>query len=172
MSAVEAEIELLENLFHIVRRDVDAEETVDPVGMERQAVVFIVGVIDVDEAADDLARAEHLDEFAGPLDGGRHIRESSSFSKRPELSVRMPSLLRGFAHGGAEEIRGFKDDGFGVVLNAAVFAAHHAGDAGGLLFIADHEHFGRELALHAVERLDRFALPALRTTILCPLRYL
>ena len=45
------------------------------------------------------------------------------------ISAFIKSIRGSDPDGAAQEIRGFKHDGGGVVHNAAVFAAHHAGDA-------------------------------------------
>ena len=70
---------------------------------------------------------------------------------------REPELRRGVLGGLGLEERALDEHAGRARGDFAALAAHDAGDGAGLLGVCDHEHRLVELALHAVERLDRLA---------------
>lgn len=145
--AVDPAFEAGEDAVHLLDRHLDAEEAVDPVGLQLDAALGVVGIVHVDHAADDLARAEQLDELAGAFDrrdGGGGVE--LLFKAAGRLGAHA-ELFGGGAHRRAVEAGRLEDDHVGVVHDAAVFAAHDARDGGGLLRVRDDEHLGGEDAV-------------------------
>ena len=99
---LDLEAQFLEQLYLLLRGQLQTEQRVHLVRLKRQTLVVRVGVVNVDNAVNDLACAEHLDQFARTVDrieGHARVKAlfkaagSRPFSKIPEASVRIPSAF-------------------------------------------------------------------------------
>ena len=89
-------------------------------------------------------------EFHGSAD-----KLSDSLSVSVENAALCPRYIAGIgspANLYRFEISRLKDDGIGVVHNAAVFAAHDTGNGNGLFCIGNDQHFRRKLPFLSVQR--------------------
>ena len=156
-AVLDREAELAEDDGHVVGGDLSPEQGVDAIGLEGKDGLVTAGGIDVDDALDHLAGAEELDQLAGALDGAVGVLGVEALlvaggGVSPHAEGRGRA-----ADGDAVEVGALEEDHGGVADDLAVGAAHDAGNADGLVGIADAEHGGAETALGAVEGLD--ALP-------------
>ena len=70
------------------------EQGVHLVRLERQTLVVRVGVVNVDDAVDDLACAEHFDQLTRAVDRVERHARSRPFQKRPEARCACRAPLR------------------------------------------------------------------------------
>ena len=136
-----------------MRRYRRALEVESDIGIER-----LRAVVDIDDALRDLCGAMLLKEMRGAARGevGEILVDAADISVA--RLARKPQLRRRELRGSRLEKRTFEKDGRRSGRNAGILAAHDAGDGVRTLCVADHQHRGVELALHAVERLDRLAV--------------
>ena len=113
---------------------------------------------DVDDAVYDLARAQQLDELAGPVDGQpREVGVEALFIVRGGVRAHV-ERRGGAAYARAVEVGALEEDHLGVLGYLAVLAAHDAGEADGLVLVADAEHARRHPALVPVQGAAGLAL--------------
>ena len=113
-----------------------------------------VGVVNVDDAVDDLACAEHFDQLTRAVDRIEgHARVKALFKAAGSLGTHTERLC-GDADGRAMEVRGFENDSLGVVHNLGVCAAHNACNSDRLVVVADGEHLVAQVMIYAVKGLD------------------
>ena len=156
--ALHAEAELAQDVAHGVAVDVGAEYPVHAVHIQLAHQRLGGSGEAVNIAVHDLAGAQQLDQLAGAID--RYLGE-----------VGVEALLvvgggvgahaearGGAADAGAVEVGALEEDHLGVVRYLGVLAAHDAGDADGLVLVADAQHAGSQLALVAVQGADGLAL--------------
>ena len=151
---LDLEVQLFEQLYLLLGGQVQTEQRVHLVRLERQTLVVRVGVVNVDDTVDDLACAEHFDQLTRAVDRvERHARVQTLLKATGSLGAHTERLC-GDADGSAVEVCGLENDGPGVVHNLGVCAAHNACNSNRLVVVADGEHFVAQVVIHAVQSLD------------------
>ena len=155
---LDLEVQLLEQLYLLLSGQLQTEQGVHLVRLERQTLVVRVGVVNVDNAVDDLACAQLLHQLARTVDCIEgHARVKALLKAAGGLRAHAERGGRA-ADAGAVEVRALKDDHGRVADDLGVGAAHDAGHRDGLFLVADAQHVRRELTRIAVERLDGLTL--------------
>ena len=146
-----------QRFHHLLTGEGDAEETVHPVGIEGDAAQGMVGVVDIDDAGNHLTGAQLLHQLQGAQQGAFAVHGVQTFFKAAGGFGAHPQLFGGEADAAALEAGGFKDDGIGVIVDAAVFAAHDARYGAGLFGIGNDQHLRGELPHGAIQGGDGLA---------------
>ena len=165
-------LQLGQDPAHLLHRHLDAQELVDPVGLQGDPAGRMVGVVHVDHAAHHFAGAQQLHQLAGPLHSGDCNGRVQLLLKPAGGFGAHPQLFGGDPHRGPVEAGGFEDHHVGVVHDAAVFATHDARHRRGLDRVGDHQHIGGQLPLHPVQGDDRLARFGVAHHDLAPLHIL
>ena len=112
----------------------------------------------LENAVQHVAGVQQLHQFAGAVQGGQAVVGVQALLI-PGGGIGAHALVPGGdPDGSAVEAGGLKDDGGGVVHNAAVLAAHDAGNGYGLLGVSDNQLLAGEGAVHAVQGSDGLAV--------------
>ena len=113
-----------------------------------------VGVVNVDNAVDDLACAQLLHQLARTVDRIEgHARIKALLKAAGGLGTHAERLC-GDTNGSAVEVCGFENDSLGVIHNLGVCAAHNACNSNRLVVVADGEHLVAQVVVHTIEGLD------------------
>ena len=155
---LDLKVQLFEQLLLLLGGQVQTEQRVHLVRLERQTLVVRVGVVNVDDAVDDLACAEHFDQLTRTVDRIEgHARVQTLLKATGSLGAHTERLC-GDTNGSAVEVRGLENDGPGVVHNLGVCAAHNACNSNRLVVVADGEHLVAQVVIYAVKGLDGLAV--------------
>ena len=115
-------------------------------------------MVNVDDAVDDLACAEHFDQLARAVDCIEgHARVKALLKAAGGLGTHAERLC-GDTNGSAVEVCRLENDGLGVVHNLGVCAAHNACNSNRLVVVADGEHLVAQVVIYAVKSLDGLAV--------------
>ena len=155
---VDFQFQPAEIFTHIRLGNIRAQEGIDPVGTERNALRYGKLFLHIDHAPDDFAAAEQLDQLAGAVHGLLAvIRVKALLILRGRIraqtqTLRSQTVIRAVEAGALEQ------DLRDVVRDLRVFAAHDAGQADLSLGVADHQHVVIERVHLSVERLELVAV--------------
>ena len=151
---LDLEVQLLEQLYLLLSGQLQTEQGIHLVRLERQTLMVRVGVVNVDNAVDDLACAQLLHQLARTVDRIEgHARVKALLKAAGGLGTHAERLC-GDTNGSAVEVCGLENDGLGVVHNLGVCAAHNTRNSNRLVVVADGEHFITQIVIHAVQSLD------------------
>ena len=151
---LDLEAQFLEQLYLLLRGQLQTEQRVHLVRLKRQTLVVRVGVVNVDNAVNDFACAEHLDQFARTVDCIEgHARVKALLKAAGSLGTHAERLC-GDTNGSAVEVCGLENDGLGVIHNLGVCAAHNACNSNRLVVVADGKHLVAQVVIYAVQSLD------------------
>ena len=115
----------------------------------------------VDYVANERAAAGFENQFGDPI-GRRDGRFEIGSALKAVRSVGVNAVaLRHTAHRNRVPPRGFDENIFRLLGDHGVEAAHHTGQPHRLPRVGNDEVFGGELALHAIQRLQRLARASL-----------
>ncbi len=156
---VKCEFNLFQNLFLFFFAEINSDEIVDPFIVKLHFDRFFRLYIAVYNAVYNIAGVQFLHKLKRSFQRP-HRCAGVKFFFIPAGGFRPHAQrLGGAPYRYAVETGGFKHNGRCVLHNAAVFAAHNAGNRNGLVLIRDHKHRVVQLALYAVQRCDLFAVP-------------
>ena len=145
-------------LDHILTGNFRAQEPVDPIRIKGNLHRFCGAVVHFNELCHRFAGTQQFYQFHCPFQCTRAaVRIQSLFIACRSIGTHA-QLLGSPANLYRFEISRLKDNGIGVVHNAAVFAAHDTGNGNGLFCIGNDQHFRRKLPFLSVQRGNGFAV--------------
>ena len=148
------ELVQIRNLF--LCGQIYTEQGIDLFRLERETLVFCAGSIDINDAVDNLAGAQHLNQLTGTIDCIHGHARIQTLLKAAGCLGAHAELLRGNTDGCAVEVRRLKDNHVSGVRNLGIVTAHDAGNSGRTAAVRDADHVLIQLMHLTVQRFDAF----------------
>ena len=155
----EGHAEGAQDAMQFIAGKVDTRQRIHAIGADLHAGgVYRLGVV-VGDAGDHLPAGHLGDQQGCPFEGvDGHLGVGALLEDAGGLGAQSVAGAAAADMAGVE-VGGFQEDGGGLLADAGMLAAEHAGHAEGLaVAVADHEVLGVEMAFHPVERDEGCAL--------------
>ena len=140
------------NLF--LCRQINTEQGIDLLRLERKTLVLRAGGIDINDTVDNLAGAQHLNQLTGTIDCIHGHAGIQTLFKAAGCLGTHAELLRGNTDGCAVEVCRLKDNHVGGVRDLGIVTAHDAGNSGRTAAVRDADHVLIQLMHLTVQRFD------------------
>ena len=152
------EAQLVEDAHHIVGGDFHARPILDALHAGSDHLLRLGFGIEVDHAADHVARVQHVHQMAGAIQRVHHGGGANAALETAAGLGAHPQRAAGEADGRAVEGGAFEHHVGGAFDDLAFLAAHDARQTGGVVRVTDAQIIRPQLPLHAVQRGQRLAL--------------